>query len=401
MKHSEKDSSLLIGVMAAYFVTNATLIVNPPMEAFATQLYPEIPYGTVLLISTLASLFMIPGSLLSGAVSGKQIGFKKMCVLAIAAMTLSGILPFFIRSFPFVLVMRMITGFSIGLVFPLQSTLAIRLFNEGRRPFVLGLGSFFMAASGILFQTLSGAVSTRQAADSWLVHGLLVVPLVCAVLFLKEPPKEQAPSAAAGNSPADTHPKVLPAMVFFTASMFSLIFLAFYPALLNMAAILSDESIGTAATAGIISSIYTIGGAVAGLFFSKIWNTARRFTIPLGLILWTLGTGLFCLARTVPVMAVAIFIAGLAVQIVWPATMNRYSEYVPSKQLGMASALFLSGMNLGCFFSSFYISLVGSITGNQSPRFPSIIGFWMIVICSAVWTAVEIAAKTKTRRNIK
>ncbi|MBW9173049.1 MFS transporter [Clostridium estertheticum] len=177
MEKSNGRIGKIISVMAVYFAANVIFVVNPPMQAFATQLYPNVSYSNVLLISTLSSLFMIPGSLISGAVLGKKISFKHMAILSLGSIIIAGILPYFIRNFAFVLVMRVIVGLGIGLGFPLQSTLAIKLFGEKERPGILGLGSFFMGG-GILYQIVSGAVCTMNAAYSWLVHGILIILLL-------------------------------------------------------------------------------------------------------------------------------------------------------------------------------------------------------------------------------
>ncbi|MCB2354609.1 MFS transporter [Clostridium estertheticum] len=396
MEKSNGRIGKIISVMAVYFAANVIFVVNPPMQAFATQLYPNVSYSNVLLISTLSSLFMIPGSLISGAVLGKKISFKHMAILSLGSIIIAGILPYFIRNFAFVLVMRVIVGFGIGLGFPLQSTLAIKLFGEKERPGILGLGSFFMGGGGILYQIVSGAVCTMNAAYSWLVHGILIIPLIMVIIFLKEPVDEGDNVA---NQPLNegmdkkSEGNKLPGMAIFTAFMFMIIFLAFYPILLNMSAIIVRENLGTSALAGTISSLFTLGGAAAGLMFAKTHKMAGKYTLPVGLALWVIGTGLFCIAHNIPMIIIAVVFCGLAVSTVWPGTMNDYSEYVPSSKISMASALFVSGMNLGCFLSSVLISMVANVTGNSDPRLPCIVGFIIVLIASIIWSVVEIKRK--------
>ena len=80
MKMNERTGNF-ISVLAVYFAANVIFIMSPAMNSIATNLYPDIEYGTVLMLSTISSLFMIPGSLLAGAVLGKKIGFKQMAVI--------------------------------------------------------------------------------------------------------------------------------------------------------------------------------------------------------------------------------------------------------------------------------------------------------------------------------
>ena len=62
----------------------------------------------------------------------------------------------------------------------------------------------------------------------------------------------------------------------------------------------------------------------------------------------------------------------------------------------MASALFVSGMNLGCFLTSFYITGVADLTGNADPRLPCQIGLVIVIIFAVIWSIAELDHNKKT-----
>lgn len=390
MKSEKERRGNLISVLAVYFAANVIFITSPAMQAFATELYPEIAYGTVLLLSTISSLFMIPGSLLAGVLLGKQISFRQMAVLSMGGIIIAGVLPFFIRTFAFVLVMRAIVGFCIGLGFPLQSTLALKLFDDGERPGVLGKATFVMALGSIVYMVLSGVLCDVDASYVWLIHGILIVPLVLVLMFLKEP--QEAGDTKAAEKEEGKKEK-LPGMAVFASTMFMIIFFAFYPVILNMSAIIDYENLGTGAVTGIISSLFTIGNALAGLIFARVYKLAGKYTVPVGLVLWIAGMAVFGFGNNLPMIMIGVIVSGIAAQIVWPGTVNSFSEYVPESRLSLASALFVSGMNLGCFLTSFFISGVSAVTGNDNPRLPCMIGLVIVIVFAAVWSVVEVKRK--------
>ena len=152
-----------IALLAVYFAANVIFIMSPAMNAIATELYPDLPYTSVLLVSTISSLLMIPGSLVAGAALGK-VKFKTMALISMGGIIIFGMLPYFIRPLTAVYVFRGIVGFCIGLGFPLQSTLALQLFNDKERPRALGFATVSLSVGSIVFMVVSGMLADQNAA---------------------------------------------------------------------------------------------------------------------------------------------------------------------------------------------------------------------------------------------
>jgi len=89
---------------------------------------------------------MIPGSLISGAILGK-IKFKTMALISMGGIAIFGVIPYFSQALMVVYICRGIVGFCIGVGFPLQSTLALRLFPDAKqRTRAIGLGTISLSA---------------------------------------------------------------------------------------------------------------------------------------------------------------------------------------------------------------------------------------------------------------
>ena len=62
-------------ILSILFLAQSAYIENPALTDFA-YLYSEVSYSTVLLISTLTSLVVIPSTMLSGVITRRHIRYK-------------------------------------------------------------------------------------------------------------------------------------------------------------------------------------------------------------------------------------------------------------------------------------------------------------------------------------
>ena len=389
-----------IVIIAIYFVANVIFMIGPAMNALSTTVYAHESYTSVLLISTISSLCMIPGSLIAGAILGK-IKFKTMALISMGGIAIFGVIPYFSQALIVVYICRGIVGFCIGIGFPLQSTLALRLFpDEKQRTRALGLGTISLSAGSILFMIVSGTLADMNATYPFLFHAIVIIPLIIVFVFLKEPaplPENVTDETAqdALNVPVDGK---IPVYAVFTAVMFAVIFFAFYPVLLNMSSVVAYEKIGGATIAGILLSLFTVGNLIGGLTFELLHNILHKYVVPFGLVLWTSGTACVAFGMNVPLIILGVLLSGWAIQVVWPGTVNTYADYVPVKKQSMVIAIFVSGMNIGCFLTTYFIAGVTAATGSNNPRLPIIYGFFIVLAGAAIWTIAHCIRKDPRKK---
>ena len=112
--------------------------------------------------------------------------------------------------------------------------------------------------------------------------------------------------------------------------------------------------------------------------------------------MWAAGSAVFAFGGGLAAIVIGVVVSGVAVQIVWPGTVNSFSEYVPAGKQSMATAVFVSGMNIGCFCTTYFISGVAAVTGSANPRTPCQIGVVIVVVFAVLWSVVEIGRKRKS-----
>lgn len=377
-----------IALLAAYFAANIIFIMSPAINVMSTELFPDKSYTAILLISTISSLCMIPGSLVAGAILNR-IGFKKLAVISLGGIAIFGTACAFTNSLGLIYVFRGIVGFCLGLGFPLQGTMSLQLFNDKERPKYLGWATVSLAAGSVFYMMVSGALADHSARYSFMFHLVALIPMILIVIFLKQPTAEEiAENNVEAPSQVPEHGK-MPGYAVFTAVMFALVFFAFYTVLLNMSSICAYENIGGAAVAGALLSVYCIGNMCGGFLFNPLSKAAKGLVVPVGLILWIAGTACVAFGHSVFMIVLGALLSGTAVQTVWPGTVNTYSEYVPKDKQSMAVAIFVSGMNIGCFLTTYFIQAVMNMTGSDSPRVPVQYGFFIVLIAGLIWAVIE------------
>ena len=378
-----------LGVLSVFLIWQFMIICTPVLKSLQT-LYPDVPYSTIQLVSTLPSLMIVPASLISGNIVGKKIRYKTMCVLSIAVLFVAGLIPCFIDGFAVLMASRVLFGIGEGLSQPLGNALAIKLYDKEKASNMVGLGGTVKNISGVVLQNLAGVVCVLNIKYVWLVHSLLIIPLLLILFFLPEPAKEET---VVEEKPKE---KVkLPSIAYILSAAYGILFIVYYPLLLNMSAIVVGEEIGTAANAGTIASMYTIGGMVAGVAFSPMLKKLGKHTIPVSLVLQILGTACGYFGHSMFMFMAAEFITGISVYIIMFAIMMDFKAVLPNECVAPASAFFVAVLQFSAFLATLYSKLIVAVSGSEEPRLPIGIGLVFTLIISVVWIVAIYRKKQK------
>ena len=375
----------LLGVLPVFALAQSVQVVNPALQSLS-EYYAGIPYSVVLLLSSLVSLVVIPCSALAGGLAGRKVGYRALALTAMACVLVGGALPYWVMgSFPLTLICRMAVGVGIGIASPLSSALVMRLLPPERQAFWQGAGTAVMNLCGVCYQSLAGVVCLWDVRYIWLVYGIVLIPLLLTLFFLKEPPAMPPAPAARGKGK-------LPAGTLLTCGGFGLLYLFLSPVLLNISSILVGEGLGSSATAGAILSAYSAGGMAAGFVFGGVYKLLGRMTIPVSLLLQAAGLAGCAFGRSAALIGAGTVLFGVAIHWIWPACIMEFSR-LPDGKGALASGLFISALNIGTFLGSPFIGLVEMVSGSADPRLPVIAGFAGTLLVAAAWAGCKLKAK--------
>ena len=366
MEEKKVRGSGLAAIMTLYFVSMAITVVTPAMATFMEHWPDKAEY--ISYISTLPTLFIVIGTFLAGTIMGRKIKYRTLAIIASVIALIGGVGPAFFDSFELTLVCRAVMGFGAGLLAPLGNALIVGLYKGQKQASILGYGTLFMNAGGIVLQMLGGFLAGTGDRGWQMVfwgHALLIVAVIMS-FFLPEPPKEEVVSDSGKKESMSKKIYVIAALIFLY-NLFA------YPIMLNMSTLFVQRNAGGPAVAATALSLYTVAGVVAGFVFGFLFKEVKRMVITLGMALCGLGFLLVFFGSSMIVMTVGLVIVGFGFSTFFPAFMAWMGMVTPPSTVAMASSLILACMNLGGFVASPYNSLLMSIFGADHFILPMIL----------------------------
>lgn len=381
-----KNSKFLkIAVLSVFFVQMGVGTITPAIANIAAA-FPDVPFTTLLLVSTLAVLMSVPATLISGRLAGSVIKYKTLLIVGMILFLGGGVAPYFMAtsSFTAILIVRAIFGIGLGITVPLGAALIIAFFDGEERAMMMGLSNVIANVGGILFQLLGGFAATISWEYAFLIHGLGVVTLIF-VLFLPEPAK--VPAQAVGEA----KPK-LPASVYGFAIAIFFIMALIYPMLVNMSSIIAVSGMGGAGDAALVLTMFTVGGMLGGFIFAKVFGIFKKNSLTLGLGLLALAMASIGFGGSIMFMYIGTTIAGIGFSFIMPTVFMDLGAVVHPSQMATASGIIMACLNIGGFCSAYMFAFIAGIAGmTENIKFP----FYVSMSVFAVATLAYLLIKPK------
>ena len=367
-----------IAVMSVFFIAMGIGTITPAIQSIA-EAFPEIGFSTILLVSTLPSLFIIPSTYIAGMVVGTKVGYRPLLIAGVLLFSLAGAAPYILTSsFAIILVTRALFGIGLGVIMPFGNALILSLYEGQERANMLGLSGVVMNLGGIALQLLGGILAAIKWNYAFLAHLLGIISLIMVLFMLPEPEKkaEQVDEKI-----------VIPGSVYLVSILFGIAMMVNYPLLVNMSTIIITDNLGDAASAGVVLSMFTVGGMIAGAIFGKVYQLVTRFTISFGLLALAIGSGIVHYANNLMVLTVGTTIVGIGFGTLMPAVMMILGSLVAPNAFAAASGILMAFMNLGGFMSTYYIAMLAGI--NNAVRFPIFVAMGLYGISSIVYALLQ------------
>jgi MFS family permease len=154
------------------------------------------------------------------------------------------------------------------------------------------------------------------------------------------------------------------------------------------------KELGQPGAASLVIGVYALGSFVIGLVLGALglkMPLERQLAIAVAIIALTAVPLLF--ADTVPLLAVAVFVSGLAISPTFITAFGLIERRVPEAMLTEGVTWVMTGIGIGMAFGAF-------VTGWAVDTFGAQNGFWVSVISGAISLAtVLIGQKTLAGRR--
>lgn len=387
----------MIGIFAFCFcamTTNLTMGII----AYIMQSYPTVNPTTVSNILTMPALVGTIYAFCVGALH-KKIPAKFLILLTQVAVFTYGMIFLFLGGKAPIGVLLFAAGLA-GICQGSSNTLLAISLSEAvpdpdRRGGVMGICMSVMNIGGVIFTTLGGALAVDRWNNAYYLYFIVLASMVLQLMFLPLGKSVEAPGA---SSEKKTSGK-LPAKVWIISGHYFIFFLALYVFGLNVSEyVITTYKLGTSVESGIATSMVTVGGVVAGMFFGAYSKVLKKFTVPVLM-------GLTVIGLIVPIFVtssiIAIYICGLLLGFAMmganPYIMGLLGEIVPPELYSKALSVFSGFMNGGMVVAVTVIAFITKLICGDGSHVPTkfIVGAVGAAFCFLTSFPIYLGGKKK------
>ena len=319
----------LIAVMGVASITPALPKISQSLDLSKTQV------GLLISVFTLPGIFLTP---LAG-IAADRWGRKTMLVPALFIFALSGFALFFVRSFHYILLLRVVQGIGAAPLGSLNTTLVGDFFKGKERPQAMGYNASVLSLTTASYPLIGGAL----AGIAWyfpFVMPLLAIPVGLFLLFgIREPEIEKPASfrqylkAISGSI---FRKEVIAIFILGTVTFIILYgaFLTYIPFLLNQKFDFSAPKIG------FVLSISSFTSALVATQVGKLtWKFGSMKLMRTAFVLYIIVALLIPNLNNIYIFIVPILLFGSAQALNMPSLQTALATLAPDNQRGAFMSL--------------------------------------------------------------
>ncbi|MDI3481351.1 MAG: hypothetical protein PWQ97_1006 [Tepidanaerobacteraceae bacterium] len=331
-----------------------------PALADIAKAFPESGISSIQMLMTFPGLVVIVVSLIAGQLSA-MIYKKRLAGLGVSLFVASGLGAYLVNSSITILYLwAMVLGCGMGLFIPTATGLIADYFEGDERAVVMGQQTTFVNFGGILLTFVGGMLATISWQSNYLVYLTGIPALILCIVGL---PYEE-------KKAAEVHKKVKVDKVVYYYALVSFLFVLIYNVVpTNMALFVDEAGFGNAATSGSASSIFLLGGVIAGLFFGKLSHKLNEYMFSLAFFVLFVGFMINYNATNAAILFIGTFIAGMGMSLLMPECILSVSMKVKPMAVTMGIAIVMAAANLATFLSPVIFTPLSGMTGDLSVRF--------------------------------
>lgn len=346
------------------FLTNVCVMADLVIVPAIADLYEAFPnaVNVVNYIISGPALVMIFSSLLCGKAM-KFFSKKTLLVASFALFTGASIFGAFVVNIYYIAFMRTLVGLSMGFVNVLAiSIIAEEYDDEGARSTILGIFNAAMAGIGAIIGFIAGFFATESWQAVFKVYWIALPILALILFFIPKTPAERETAEAEDGSTKQTF-----GQEFWVMCLFFFLFNVLYMVIFYQVSVyVAENGIGNQAFAGLLSSLGTVGSALACTAFGFTYKKLKKAAVLPSYLL--LGTMYFLLYLS-PGIATGV----IACTLLGAAYGNGFSYYfmegtiiVPDSKVSEAIGIVTAVNGVGMFLSTYVTTWLQKLLNLQT-----------------------------------
>lgn len=336
----------------------ASTAITPGMAGIS-QYFPEVPPALSQMLLSLPALCVVPFALFSGTIV-TILPKKTLLLMGVVLIGAGGLAPVLLSDFTLILIMRAVLGIGVGLIMPLAPSVLTDYFSGYELDSAMGIYGSFACFGGIFNSLLGGLLANIGWRYNFLVYLTCIPVFIFALLFLPNDGKVKQEVKA---EKVRVEPKV-----FYIAFICLLFTTAKFAFTMNISMFMNEEKLGDAALTGLLSSVYTSGGFVAGLIFGRLAKICKNYTLGTGMLFAATGMFMIFITHDFAILFIGAFLLGTALSVVNPRFNIMVSQVATPKSLALSLAVLMAMLNLGQFAAPIVFNTLGNLTGFTTKR---------------------------------
>lgn len=305
---------------------------------------------------------------------------KVSIILGMLLTGAAGSVPMFIQKYEVIFAARILLGIGLGLL----CTHAFNTINEryegDERANMLGLRGSVEVLGNAVLTLIAGQLLRFGWTKAFAVY-LAAFPIL-ALYLLCVP--------ASGNQKADSDVEskkmkqnLRPYLPAFLSNIGMGIFLICINSCntMRIPALIEERGLGTGSASGLVLSLMLLTGILSGLWFGRLVKLFSGRLMAVGMLLFGCGMAVIVLSDHIAVLAAGAMIAGFSNNILVTALFHQVSVTMPQDIMPLGTTSALIGCNMGSFFSSYVLRVIGIFGSEMSLSF---------TVCTVVTFAVAV-----------
>ncbi|MBZ5992376.1 MFS transporter [Leuconostoc gelidum] len=354
-----------IAFLGISFMLTSAYAINGAMPQMTRAL--GVSATQVQALATTPSIVVTVFVLLSSFIAAK-LGDKKTIMLGMLLVGFAGIVPFFVTSYPIILVSRMVLGAGFGIFNSLAVSMIAVMYQGQTRATMLGWRAAVEQIGQAVLTFIAGLLLNFGWQTTFLVY-LLAFPIL--YLFYVRVPDTTEMLAADQKNNKKTHinrnvPQNISPLVW-VLTLFAAFIVIDYMAI-QLSFPFMAQSLGVSGLlVSTILSLMLVAAMVGGLVYGGMQKLFGRFTLQVGLLLMVLSNFLVAFSNgNFVILTIGVLLIGFPMQLISPFIFSQLPNLAPLKKQPFVTSIVLIGFNVGVFVEPFALSLLAKMMGNET-----------------------------------
>lgn len=377
-----KDLKAKIGIYSLTLLSMAALGITPSISLIMAA-FPDASATDVQQLTAIPNFMAIIMSLLFSVIANK-VPRKAVAIAGPLLVAIGGLLPAFMGgSLMFLLVCSGIVGLGVGCISNIAQVLITDLISPENRQAAMAQNVIFVNIGAIIMTTGGGMLAANGWQSNYLIYLVALPVLLAAFIFIpfykNELPEDAGQGAPkVGFSDLGITPFIVGGIILVVNLTYSV-----FPN--NAAILIMGNGLGDTSSIGLINSVSTIGGMIAGVVLPKVLPRIQRFSLALGLCI--MGVALIVLGSVanLTVMFVAAFFIGAALSVGFAQCPFMISLSVAPMVMPMAMACYSIGSSIGGTLSPTVVNgIAGALMGGAASDCCIVAGVIALVVAAVL-----------------